>query len=740
MFGAVARGRTVSALLALSTALTVIGMAEPSAAAGAIHHPIGRVTSARFAGGMGVVSGWTLDFDTVAPLRVSITVDGRTRSSVLANLRNPAVARRWPSYHADHGFAVALALTDGAHQVCALAHNVGRGHDDPLGCQTIVGANDPVGAVTDVHVVPGGVRVAGWSLDPNTARAIAVRALVDGAPVAARAAAGSAPLPAPPVAAAHAFALDLPGVAAGSHTVCAQGLNVGLGNTAVLGCRSLTVTDDAVGASAPIVRTSPTTVRVAGWALDPDTNAAAAVSLTATGQAPLTLLANQPGATGDPAIPATWTPWGTQRYFDGQYTVPAAETTICLTAVGVAPGADAALGCQDLPSYGATAPGAPVHPVATTAPTSLTVSWQQPATDGGAHLLGYTATLSPGGAPVALPVTATSATFTKLIPSSSYTVSITAQNSLGTSPAATVTVLLPALPVTVPPQKSPAPVSTSHYLRRLTGDAGTDAPAMRRMGATDAGYNPSGHRYLVMLDIGGQSASGAVLSATTTWLSYASIVTAAEAYVDGYATKQKPNAPMVLALSTNNDMDVTAAAGAAWARLLINPIRTYAAAHHPNITVLGADDMEPGFSATAAQSRAWLTGYLSATNAQFLFNGSADGCAVTRPGSGCNNGWTQKDLQWLAGGAAPSRIVTLPQIYNSAMASQWHQISLTGVAAHLPKVYFGGPLTEWTACSQAQSCSSISNVVAWQLLFDDLRSTSSTAQAAMPYGTDLEIS
>ena len=48
----------------------------------------------------------------------------------------------------------------------------------------------------------------------------------------------------------------------------------------------------------------------------------------------------------------------------------------------------------------------------------------------------------------------------------------------------------------------------------------------------------------------------------------------------------------------------------------------------------------------------------------------------------------------LAGGAAPIRIINLPQIYNTTMAQQWRYISLTGVQASHPRINFGGALTE----------------------------------------------
>jgi hypothetical protein len=73
------------------------------------------------------------------------------------------------------------------------------------------------------------------------------------------------------------------------------------------------------------------------------------------------------------------------------------------------------------------------------------------------------------------------------------------------------------------------------------------------------------------------------------------------------------------------------------------------------------------------------------------------------------------------------------------MPLQWKYISLTGVNARQPKLYFGGPLTEVTACSQAGSCGSIGNTDAWNKLWSAISSQAQTRQYDMPHGTDLRI-
>jgi hypothetical protein len=401
----------------------------------------------------------------------------------------------------------------------------------------------------------------------------------------------------------------------------------------------------------------------------------------------------------------------------------------------VGSGADTTLGCQVATSTGATTPSAPGNVAAWPGNGSVDVTWSA-STATTSPVTAYTIAVSPGGRTITVGPSATRATIGGLVNGATYGFTISATNALGTGSSVTVT----SSPSNIPPQFSPAPVSTSHYVRNINGNLAHDAALLRQMGATDATYNPSGHRYLVLLQIGGQDESrgGVLLSATSTFVSYPAVVNAMKAYLDGYKSLQKPYAPLTLAIGTNNDVDVSRNAGISWAWNVVNPVVGYAA-RYPGISVGGANDIEPGFSATVAESRAWVGGYLAASSAEYVFNGSADGCSFRMPGQRCNNGWTMADLQWLAGGAAPSRSMSVPQIYNYDMPLQWKYISLTGTNARLAKLYFGGPLTEWTACAQAGSCGSITNVDAWGRLWSAISSTPATRQYDMPHGTDLRI-
>ena len=731
------RARFLIVLMAAGLIAAITGFASPSSAATA-HNPVGSLDSAPFLNGAATVSGWAIDPDSTASIWVVARVDGVTTAMGVANLPRPDLLRFFPHYGVLHGYSLRVTVPNGRHTVCIAASNVGPGYSSQLGCAVVTAVNNPVGSLTAVSRVPGAISVTGWALDPNTTAPSAVRITVDKAAPALASADQTTTLPTgySYYGSRHGFAAALPAPGPGTHTVCVTAVNVGPGVDTPLGCRTVAVTVNPVAQLNSLTRVDATHISVSGWALDPDTAAPATLTVTATGVLSASMTAGRAPTTSDTAIPVTWAAWGTSRYFTGTYPIPTGEQTVCITAVNVGQGADQQLSCTYLPAYGATAPPAPQTLTVSTTLTTLTAHWTPPVSDGGSKLLDYRVSLSSGAA-TTVPLTTTSKVWSGLTPGTSYTVTVTAVNQFGDGQPAIVRQSTATPPPPPPPstslplQTSPAPVSTSHYPRNLTGVVTHDAAVMRAMGATDAGYNPSGHRYLVLQDLGGQVSGGVLLSATSRFVSYGDLVASLDAYVDGYVSRQHAGAPMVLAIGTNNDINVNAANGAAWARYLVNPVRSYAL--QKGVGVVGADDMEPGFMGTAAQTENWLAGYLGATTAEFMFNGSADGCPTGLVQGRCNNGWSTAALHWLAGGAAPGRISVLPQVYNTTMAWQWATISAAS------RLNILGPLTEWTACSQTGGCYSVSNVYAWSYLFAVLNLHATTRETAMPYGTDLQI-
>jgi hypothetical protein len=729
--------RRLAVTATLIATLNSLAVAVPQRAdAATSRDPVGNVEA--FIASSGAISarGWAFDPDSSLSTRVEFRSDGVLRTTVLAHDPRADIARAYPRAGDHRGFNARFTIPNGTHVVCAIAVNVAAGMSKQLACRSFTMKNNPIGDLNVVRLAPLGIQVAGWALDPNSRVPIRVHIQVDGVTRVATTASRSRTDVArayPYFGAAHGYDLVIR-MTDGPHSVCAWAINIGEGSAITkLKCLAITATRSPIGGlnTASRVGGTSTTVAVSGWALDPDTRYPIGVNLTVDGVTKKAVTLNVASAWVGGRYPT----YGPNHSYSTSLVIDPAQHVLCMVAVNVAAGANRTLGCRLVPSTGATTPTAPKTVAVWPGSGSVDLTWK-PATATSFAVTGYTIVASPGGRTVKVSAAATRATVTGLKNGVSYTFTIRATNQLGAGTAAVIV----ARPSDIPPQFTPAPVSTSHYPRNWTGNLATDTALMRRMGTLYAATHPAGHRYIVLLDIGGQDErrKGVLLSATSRFVTYSHLVAAVNAYVDGYVTTQRTLAPLLLAVGTNNDIDVSFSAGVSWARNVVDPIRAHAA-RYPGVTLAGANDMEPGFSASVAQSRLWLSGYLAGTTAKYVFNGSADGCSTGVVGGRCNNGWSQADLQWLGGGAAAARSVNLPQIYNNAMALQWRNISVAGTRLGKARLYFGGPLTEVAACGRPAVCYSITNVDAWTKLRAALSSNPSSWQYDMPYGTDLRI-
>jgi len=101
--------------------------------------------------------------------------------------------------------------------------------------------DSPFGCIDWTKGIPGGFRISGWALDPDTPAFIAVHVYLDGQLAAIVAANEDRPdvgAAFPGKGNAHGFTANI-GASAGPHTVCAYGINAGAGTNTLIGCRGV---------------------------------------------------------------------------------------------------------------------------------------------------------------------------------------------------------------------------------------------------------------------------------------------------------------------------------------------------------------------------------------------------------------------------------------------------------------------------------------------------------------------
>ena len=209
--------------------------------------PFGNFDTAAVAGNVVTASGWAIDPDTTAPIKVHLYV-GSAGAEYTADKARSDVAAVYPSAGPNHGFLEKLTLQAGTTQVCAYAINNGAGGHAFLGCKSVTIAETavdlgraPVGNLEAVLAGSGGVTVSGWALDPDTTASIRVHIYVGAAGKEyiadkARSDVGAAYR----LGENHGFT-EFVATPSGKSTVCVYAINTGSGGHAFLGCRDVVV-------------------------------------------------------------------------------------------------------------------------------------------------------------------------------------------------------------------------------------------------------------------------------------------------------------------------------------------------------------------------------------------------------------------------------------------------------------------------------------------------------------------
>ena len=147
-----------------------LGITTPSTTYGCGGSPFGVWDNSTAGPGTITVRGWAIDPGQLETVPLHVYVDGAFAYSGLAAELRSDVGAVYPFYGSDRGFSIPVTVNSGTRNVCVAMINQGPGSNVWLGCRSVVvPGGSPFGVVDAVTGRVGGVDVAGWVIDPDTA-------------------------------------------------------------------------------------------------------------------------------------------------------------------------------------------------------------------------------------------------------------------------------------------------------------------------------------------------------------------------------------------------------------------------------------------------------------------------------------------------------------------------------------------------------------------------------------------
>ncbi|MFJ4296680.1 hypothetical protein [Curtobacterium sp. NPDC089689] len=239
--------------------------------------PIGSVDTVKGGFGQIVVSGWTADPDTTAPIRAHVYVDGAGKASLGANGQRADLAARLGAGNTAHGYSTTLTgIRSGKHNVCVYGINTGPGSNVLLGCKDVtVPGGTPTGAIDAASAVAGSLTIRGWAIDQDTAAATQVQVRVAGKTIGTLTAnqkKSGLNTARPGYGDAHGYSGTVKGFPGGTRTVTVHAKDLSNGKWVQVASKSV---KQATGypwlAVDELASKAPGKLLVRGWAIDPDT-------------------------------------------------------------------------------------------------------------------------------------------------------------------------------------------------------------------------------------------------------------------------------------------------------------------------------------------------------------------------------------------------------------------------------------------------------------------------------------
>jgi SpoIID/LytB domain protein len=217
------------------------------------------------------VQGWAAVQGLSQSGLVHVYVNGAFAGFGVGTQPRPDVAQVVPGVGSSSGYNVVVPAAAASNSVCAYAVTPSGNANAFLGCRSIDVPIDPFGSIDVVSRTPDGLRVAGWTIDPNSSQPNPVHVYVNGQ----LRAAGDADGERSDVGGAFAgygnrrgFDFTVP-LGATVNNVCAYAINVGPGGNRLIACRTITTPIDPFG-NVDLATGTLDGIDVAGWTIDPD--------------------------------------------------------------------------------------------------------------------------------------------------------------------------------------------------------------------------------------------------------------------------------------------------------------------------------------------------------------------------------------------------------------------------------------------------------------------------------------
>ncbi len=281
----------------------------------------------------GSITGTTFQLRDSAGTLVpaSVSYDAATRTAVLA----PTVVLA--------GSATYTARVAGADAPASVRDLSGEPLAASVGWSfTTAAAHDPIGTIDSATAGLGTITLTGWAIDPDTTAPVYLWVTVDGVGryVYANVSRPDVGAVFPVFGSLHGYATTI-AASPGPHQVCATVSNVGAGTHTGLGCRSVTVPGGSPFGNWEDVQTAVGSVRITGWALDPDVAAPVYLWVTVD-QTGRYVYAN----VNRPDVAAVYPLYGASHGFSASIAAEPGTRRVCITASNIGAGSHASLGCR----------------------------------------------------------------------------------------------------------------------------------------------------------------------------------------------------------------------------------------------------------------------------------------------------------------------------------------------------------------------------------------------------------